>query len=135
MSQSEHQESNAPSENGATKVLDALLEHETRGNSGAAARRHVRKRWTVELQVRIEETVDLGMINREIRVTTQDLSRGGYSFLCRQYLHVGSQVQAWVMSLPNSPVLMGTVVNCSYDGNGYHRVGVKLLLAKTKPPR
>lgn len=131
MSQSGHDESSAPSESSATDVLETLLEQKTRGESGRVARRHVRKRWTVDLLVRIEETVELRKTSRELRVTTQDLSRGGYSFLCRHFIYPGSRVQAHVTSLPGNPVLMGTVANCSYAGAGKHRVGVKLLELKT----
>ena len=127
MSQSGHDKSNASRESSATDVLDALLKQKTRGESGLAPRRHVRKRWTVELQVRIEETVELRKTSRELRVTTQDLSRGGFSFLCRHFVHAGSHVWARITSLPGKPVLMGIVANCSYAGAGKHRVGVQLL--------
>ena len=127
MSQSGYDKSNASRESSATDVVDALLKQKARGESGLAARRHVRKRWTVEIQVRIEETVELHKTSRELRVTTQDLSRGGFSFLCRHFVYPGSQVWARITSLPGNPVLMGTVANCSYAGAGKHRVGVKLL--------
>lgn len=131
MSQSGHDKSNAPRESSATDVLDALLKQKAHGESGHAARRHVRKPWTVELLIRIEETVDLRRTTRNLHVITQDLSRGGFSFLCPQFVHPGSHVWAQVTSLPGDPVLMGTVANCSYAGGGKHRVGIKLLLLET----
>lgn len=131
MSQSGHDNSNVPTESSATDVLDALFKQKTRGEFGLAPRRHVRKRWTIELLVRIEETVELRKTSRDLRVITQDLSRGGFSFLCRHFVHPGSHVWARVTSLPGDPVLMGTVANCSYAGAGKHRVGVKLLLLET----
>lgn len=131
MSYSGQGRSNAPTAISAADALDALLKQKTRKESEAAPRRHVRKRWTVELQVTIEETLDLSTTRRDLRVSTQDLSRGGYSFLCRNYLHPGSSVRALVSSLPGNPVLMGTVVNCSYAGDGQHRVGVKFLPTQT----
>ena len=122
-----HHSSNTSGEHTPTEVLNALLQQQTRGKSGPAARRYIRKRWTVELQINLEETVEMGKIYRDLRVTTQDLSRGGFSFLCRHFLHSGSQVHARVLSLPESAELVGNVVNCHYDGAGKHRVGVKFL--------
>ncbi len=131
MSQSGHDKSNASRGSSATDVLDALLKQKAHGESGLAPRRHIRKRWIVELLVRIEETVEQRKTSRNLRVVTQDLSRGGFSFLCRHFVHRGSHVWAQVTSLPGDPVLMGTVANCSYAGAGKHRVGVKLLLLDT----
>ncbi len=131
MSQSGHDKSNVSRENSATDVLETLLKQKASGESGHAARRHVRKPWTVELLIRIEETVDLRRTTRNLHVITLDLSRGGFSFLCPQFVHPGSHVWAQVTSLPGDPVLMGTVANCSYTGGGKHRVGVKLLLLET----
>ena len=131
MSQSSHAGRNTPGQSAGAAVIDALLAQNAHKGSDPAARRHVRNRWKVDLRIEIEESIDVGTISRELNVTTQDLSRGGYSFLCRQYLHDGTQVRAQVESLPGSPILVGTVVNCSYAGAGQHRVGIKFLLTKS----
>ena len=108
-------------------IVSALLERETRGASKAHPRRHERKRWYVELSIKTEETAGNSRAVRKLRVTTQDLSRGGYSFLCRQFIYPGTLVHARVTALPGKPLLTGTVANCIYAGAGQHRVGVKLL--------
>lgn len=109
------------------EIVIALLERETQGARSRHPRRHERKRWNVELSIRIEDTVGTAKAKRSVQVTTQDLSRGGYSFLCRHFVHPGTRVHARVTALPGEPVLTGIVANCVYARDGLHRVGVKLL--------
>lgn len=126
MAQSDQAKSNAPIETSEADAIMVLLQQNARGKPAPTARRHVRKKWVIELQIKIEEAAAVDAVARDLAVTTQDLSRGGFSFLCRHFLYPGTQVEAQIPSLPGSPVLKGVVANCSYAENGQHRVGIKL---------
>lgn len=127
MAQAGQDKTIAASEISGAEALEALLQQSSAAQTARPSRRHVRKRWVIELRIRVVESGTTGAVDRELCVTTQDLSRGGFSFVCRQFLHIGTHVQAEVRSLPGSPVLTAEVANCEYDGNGQHRVGVKLV--------
>jgi len=57
-------------------------------------------------------------------VVTQDISRGGFSFLYSQYLPEGALIMATFDMLPGTPVIQGVVRSCQFLEGMKHRVGV-----------
>jgi hypothetical protein len=90
-------------------------------------RRHPRYPWRCELRVTIEECSDGLPQRREVTVETCDVSAGGFGFITRQFLHIGTIVFACFESLPNQPVMKGIVRYCHHLEVRRHRVGVEFV--------
>jgi hypothetical protein len=71
---------------------------------------------------------------REVEVTTLDISRGGFSFMYPHFLHTDTTVSTRFDTLPDRPILTGTIKSCVYVA-GQHRVGVEFISsAPDRPP-
>ena len=90
-------------------------------------RAHERRSWSVPLTLRIQETGGRRVVPRAIRAVTVDLSRGGFAFCYRQYIAVGTLVQAQFDSLPNRPRLAGITRNCRLIRGTMHLIGVQFI--------
>lgn len=92
-------------------------------------RQHKRNPWPGMAKVYIREEHNL----RVMSVDTEDLSRGGISFLCPQYIYEGSEV------LFEKPIaggffrVMVAIRNVRVQEGGVHRVGGQFLGAPLEP--
>ena len=99
-----------------------------RGARGTAEdRRYERKSWAVVLTLQIQEGSGTYSTQREVEVTTHDISVSGFAFVYRQFLHKGTYVAARFDMLPNRPTLTGVVRNCTLLEGAQHRIGVEFL--------
>lgn len=106
------------------EIMEAL--HRRRmARPGAQARRCLRHVWTVTLKLTIEEHSSEGYRQREIQVTTTDLSMSGFAFVYHQYVHPGTALQVCFHSLPDWPTVTAVVRNCVHIAAREHRVGVE----------
>lgn len=101
---------------------------------GPQQREHERHSWTVSLSLTLIERSTAGARERHLDVVTHDISRGGFSFVARCYVHPGTVVSARVEALPNRPVLRGVVRNCAHIRGSDHRVGVQFLAEESADP-
>ena len=92
-------------------------------------REHQRTPWPGMAKVYIREEHNL----RVLSVETGDLSRGGISFTCPQYIYEGSEV------LFEKPIeggffrVMVTIVNVRVQNGGIHRIGAKFIGVPLRP--
>ncbi|MGB0767259.1 MAG: PilZ domain-containing protein [Phycisphaeraceae bacterium] len=92
-------------------------------------RQHQRNRWPGMAKVYIREEHNL----RVLDVETGDLSRGGISFVCPQYIYKDSEI------LFEKPIsggffrVVATVCNIMVREKGTHRIGAKFVGAPLKP--
>lgn len=111
-----------------------------RKNPAGRRSRRIRQRerydWKAELRVLLELQQEGFASWREVTVNTCDISSSGYSFICEQYVHVGTVVHARFEMLPRRPALKGVVRNCVHLGGREHRVGVEFVryAPGEKPP-
>lgn len=87
-------------------------------------RRYERQPWTATITVTIDRQTLRGATQHALRVVAQDISRGGFSFIYRQFISPGSKVSIKLDMLPGEPVINGTVKSCVLIGGMEHRVGV-----------
>ncbi len=106
-------------------VYDALVADQVRNDASSNQRQHDRLSWVMDLTIWIRE--HKWESPREVQVKTSDLSRGGFCFLHSQFLYAKTLVYTRFDLLPGRPVVVGLVTNCSYVGEGHHRVGVRFL--------
>lgn len=105
--------------------LLAALQRQSRGRG--RVRRHARHPWQAEISVCLEFHCEGTFYRRALHVATHDVSLGGFSFTCHQYVHAGTVVYARFDQLPNRPVLKGVVRNCAHLERRTHRVGVEFV--------
>ena len=105
----------------------------TRGKQASNRREHERTPWVVPLELSLT-TRSLGRCSTyTITVETQDISKGGFSFVWRQYLRPGTMVHTQFDHLPNRPRITGVVRSCIHLGAMNHRCGVKFLQIGSSP--
>ena len=92
---------------------------------GGEQRSHERNKCRRALTVYVLEGKGTNVREREIRVESIDLSRGGVGFNHRQYLYPGTTVRVCFHTLPKRPVIKGVVVNCRHMDGAMHRIGVR----------
>ena len=109
---------------GPAHVMKALAE-QAQSAAGLDNRAHPRHRWSAVLALTVEESTDQFTSQRQIKVTTGDLSAGGFSFVHRQYIHLGTIVTACFEALRQRPTLSGVVRSCIATDGGRYRVGVQ----------
>jgi hypothetical protein len=109
----------------AADVVDALAYQQGDARRKLKGRRHVRRSWVTTIDIQIEERSTVGSHTRELRVTTCDVSRGGFSFTHGHLIHPGSRVRVRFDCLPGAPVLTGTVRHCRHVRGTEHHVGVE----------
>lgn len=61
----------------------------------------------------------------EIRVQTQDVSAGGFSFLSDRAIEPWTIVTARFLSLPGAPITRGIIRNCEKSGGDGYRIGAE----------
>ena len=90
-------------------------------------RRHARHEWSVELRLSIEERSPEGCRQREVLVTTGDISLGGFSFFYRHYIHPGTTISARFETLTGQPHLTAIVRHCAHVSDRQHRIGAEFV--------
>lgn len=114
----------------AEQIFEELYKRFGRGGPVPNQRQSERLPWVTDLTIRVE---DPGRTARVLSVATHDVSRGGFSFVYRQFLHCGTKIRTCFNGLPNRPTIKG-VVQYSVDiGHGRHRTGV--VFEKARSPR
>lgn len=117
------------------EVFDQL--HHRFGSSGSGVsneRKHGRHKWVTPLTVLIEKEPHHKSQKRDVEVTTHDISRGGFSFMFKQYLHPGTRIRTRFNSLPGCPIVRGIVRNCIHLGSTFHRIGVEFAASQDDDP-
>lgn len=87
-------------------------------------RRAERHPWVAELTITIDDT---GTDPRNLHVTSRDISRGGFSFMYRQFIAPGTAVGVRINKLPERGILRGIVRSCVHLGGILHRIGVQFM--------
>jgi len=113
-------------------ILDELRQHYEVSGAGEN-RQHERKAWCVPLTVLFKEKVLEGVIERPAEVTTHDISRGGFSFVYDQYVHLGTKIHVRFDTLPSTPRVSGIVRNAIHLHGKRHRIGVKFAGIRREP--
>lgn len=108
------------------------LVHALQRRSGARKfagryRRHHRHAWQARMRLTLEQRSKGLVFRREMSVTTRDISASGFSFLCRQYVHLDTLVYARFEALPGRPLMKAVVRNCEYVSPQMHRVGAEFI--------
>lgn len=107
----------------ATEKQDAKAEAEKPASVDGTQRQHQRNPWPGMAKIYVREEHNL----RVLSVDTDDLSRGGISFLCPQYIYEGSEV------LFEKPItggffrVMVAIRNVRVLDGGVHRIGGQFL--------
>lgn len=118
--------SDAPSRNAsARRIFEELHKRFGRGGPVPNERNSERLPWVTDLTLRVE---DPGRTARDLKVATHDVSRGGFSFVYKQFLHCGTKIRTSFDGLPNRPTIQGVVQYCVDCGDGRHRIGVLFAL-------
>jgi len=112
--------------------LLAALQRQSRG--GGRVRRHQRHPWQAKMSLFLELQCEGAFYRRKLHVVTHDISVGGFSFTCEQYVHAGTVVYARFEQLPKRPVLKGIVRNCAHLERRVHRVGVEFVKLSPHDP-
>jgi len=81
-----------------------------------------RHAWVTDLTITISDT---SKIPRSLIVTSREISRGGFSFMFRQFIAPGTRVGVRINKLPARGVLHGVVRSCVHVGGIHHRIGVQ----------
>lgn len=115
----------------ARKVIEQLQARAQENASVPNQRRAERHPWVTSLTVMLEETPGKW---RTVEVTSHDISTGGFSFVYRQFTHVGTNVRVNINCLPGRPILDGAVRSCVYIGGHHHRIGVQFQVAEQPSP-
>jgi len=105
----------------ALKRKHGIRARETHG------RRQRRYPWRCQLRVSIQECSDGVVQRRELMVETCDLSGGGFAFISKHFVHIGTVVYPRFECLPGRPVLKGIVRYCHHLEARCHRVGVEFV--------
>ncbi|MGB0716750.1 MAG: PilZ domain-containing protein [Phycisphaerae bacterium] len=115
---------------GNLELLEAsrkLIQNVNQQSDYQGSQRSVERRpWCMPLKIKIlESTGRDAALNRTMIVATYDISQGGFSFLSRGYLHIGTTVVASFKELDIAPSISGVVRYCIHVVNTMHRVGVQ----------
>ena len=113
--------------NSPDAVVDEIFERHGGRKPATEERSRVRYPWRVPLTVVLEEPQKHDVIAREIKVVTADISRRGFAFYYRQYIALGTYVQAQFDSLPDRPRLAAVVRNCRLIEGTRHRIGAQFI--------
>lgn len=115
-----------------TEVLEALEEEfgDEDENEESERRGHQRFKWNVAMTLQVVEEHGDKVIQREIEITTLDISTRGFGFEYHQFLYPETRVHVRFDSLANQPVLRGAVQNCIFVGGRTHRIGVRFETSK-----
>jgi|GEM_PF-3172432 len=124
-----------PVENATSdEVFDAVYVRLGRDQRVPDQRVFDRRQWVTNLTIWVESELNTESNPRPLRVTTQDISRGGFSFISKRFLFPGATIRTRFDVLPQRPVIRGVVRNCSHVGAGQHRVGVQFISPEEDPP-
>ena len=105
-------------------VYDELLAKYD-NNGKREDRQHARHSWCVPLSVQVK---DPGTgATRTLDVTSHDISKGGFSFVTTNFIHVGSRISTTFESLPAKPLVRGIVRSCRHVDGTRHRIGVQFF--------
>lgn len=115
----------APETAQVQEVLD--LRRNPAARQGKRLRRHERREWQVPLVLLVEESSCGEAARVEIRVTTRDISAGGFGFVCQRYLHPGTVLHARLAMLAGQPIMKAVVRNCVHVSGRAHRVGAEFV--------
>lgn len=88
-------------------------------------REHDREPWEGSIRIAIQQRSTECVINQTAHVKTCDLSRGGFSFLHRQYIPRGAEITAELHNGQEKILVVGVVQSCRLDHGAMHRVGVR----------
>lgn len=105
----------------AEQIFEELHKRFGCGDAVSNERQSERFPWVTNLTVRVD---DSGQSERVLSVATHDVSRGGFSFIYRQFLHCGTRIRTEFNGLPNRPTIQGIVQYCVDIGDGRHRIGI-----------
>ncbi len=112
------------------QVYEALFQRHGREDPVRNQRRHPRMPWVASLTISVRDRRDTWDTPRELKVTTQDISRGGFSFIFDQFLHKDTVICTQFDPLPGRPLLTGMVTSCFHLGGRQHRIGVQFVEAE-----
>ena len=121
-----------PGDASPEEVFLELFKRFGQGQGVPNERRFERYAWIIDLTAWLEEPSGT---TRTLDATTHDLSRGGFSFVYRQFLHAGTKIRVRFNILPNRSTVAGVVRNCDWVGGHHHRVGVEFVRQRTKRGR
>jgi len=119
------------SHSSAEEVYGNLCEHFQPDPESSERRVRGRHPWQVALTIWVLDDPDAEYSARELRVETTDISQTGFGFVFRQFIHPGTTVRTRFDMLKNAPVVDGVVAHCQLQHDGMHRVGVKLMSARS----
>ncbi len=105
--------------------LIASLERVSQGK--ISNRKHERKSWVTHSTIQLQGPRD----KRTLKVTTCDISRGGFSFILESYIAIGTPLEATFMVGTEETILLGVVRNCKIVHAPRHHIGVQFT--NTKP--
>lgn len=110
-------------------VFGTLREQLGEAELDAERRYRARYPWEASLTVWVidEPKRDRGV--REIQIKTTDISRTGFGFVYRQYIHPGAMLRTRLDVLPGKPIVDGIVAYCYLTDDAQHRVGVQFVEA------
>ncbi len=108
----------------ASDVVDGLFLRSDKNKATGNQRSSERNALAINLSITIEQRNAHDVTRSTKDVVTQDISRGGFSFLYNQYLPVGSLIMATFDMLPGTPEVQGVVRSCRLIEGMKHRVGV-----------
>ena len=114
----------------ASPLSDDTARAKRAPGGGARFRRHARHAFVTDLRLLVEEQNERGMPRlcwRETKVTTCDVSRSGFAFRSRRYIHPGTLLHAPLGRLPGSTQVEAVVRHCAYESGGEHRVGAEFV--------
>jgi hypothetical protein len=84
-----------------------------------------RRTWNAEITVILRVSEGHEETDHELRVTTRDISKGGFSFVADRYIHAGTCLFAQIGGAENQSIIKGIVRNCQYIEGRQHRIGVE----------
>ena len=109
------------------EVIDALAEQHKPQFDGDDRRTRLRYNWHVVLTIQVEDPSRRTTGPRQIEVTTQDISVGGFAFTHNQYVHPESILHARFEALPGKPELTAIVRSCVPLAGSQVRVGAQFV--------
>ncbi len=89
-------------------------------------RQHERHAWRVQRRLILVECGRMGR-RLDLDVVTEDISKGGFAFVCQQYVPPGTIVFLGLEVMAPSAIVKGIVRNCVHVQGRKHRVGVQFV--------
>jgi hypothetical protein len=108
--------------------LIELLRRQPVGKNASRLRQHERIRCAVPSTVWLEGADSA--LSSPLKVITEDVSAGGFAFVCDTYLAVGTPINIQFGAVEGPP-LRAVVRHCTSIDGTRHRVGARLLDAIT----